>query len=451
VAVGPVARCVVLSLCQLTPTAAQIVPAGGEFQVNSTTILDQGLPAIASDADGDFVVVWWNGYFDRRGPLFPSSIQAQRYSADGTPRGGEFQVNASAANVHQPALASDAAGNFVVVWRDWVGTAYEFTSCSIRARRFDAQGSPLGGDFQVSSHTTLLQSAPDVESDAQGNFVVVWQSSGSSDGDTSGYSIQARQFDAGGSPLGAQFQVNTYTTSSQRFPAVGSDPEGNFVVVWSSDGSDGGDSSLRSIQGRRFAADGSPLGADFQVNTFTTNNQSSPATASDAQGNFVVVWDSNGSGGGDSSSYSVQARRFAADGMPLGEEFQVNSYTTHSQHRADVARGRQGNFLVSWSSGGSGGGDSSYNSVQARSFDSSGAPLGVDFQVNSFTTRSQSGAAIALDLRGDFVVAWQGYGSTGPDNSYLSVHAQRYVDLSCDLFCDGFGSGDMASWSASVP
>lgn len=44
----------------------------------------------------------------------------------------------------------------------------------------------------------------------------------------------------------------TYTTSDQRFPAVAADAEGNFVVAWQSFGSSGGDSSGRSIQARRF-------------------------------------------------------------------------------------------------------------------------------------------------------------------------------------------------------
>ena len=41
----------------------------------------------------------------------------------------------------------------------------------------------------------------------------------------------------------------------------------------------------------------SPNGGEFQVNTFTLDFQYQPAVAADAQGNFVVVWQSNGSDG----------------------------------------------------------------------------------------------------------------------------------------------------------
>jgi hypothetical protein len=50
---------------------------------------------------------------------------------------------------------------------------------------------------------------------------------------------------------GSQFQVNSYTTFSQLSPAVATDPDGDFVVVWQSDGSGGSDTSDFSIQGQR--------------------------------------------------------------------------------------------------------------------------------------------------------------------------------------------------------
>jgi len=35
-------------------------------------------------------------------------------------------------------------------------------------------------------------------------------------------------------PLGSEFRVNTYTTSSQRLPAIATGPGGDFVVAWMS-------------------------------------------------------------------------------------------------------------------------------------------------------------------------------------------------------------------------
>ncbi|MEO7974568.1 MAG: hypothetical protein ABIU84_13375 [Thermoanaerobaculia bacterium] len=61
------------------------------------------------------------------------------------------------------------------------------------------------------------------------------------------------------------------------------------------------------------AAQLSPAGGELQVNSYTTGAQRSPAIRSDPQGNFVVAWHSNGSSGGDTSSLSIQAQRY--DGL----------------------------------------------------------------------------------------------------------------------------------------
>ncbi len=92
-------------------------------------------------------------------------------------------------------------------------------------------------------------------------------------------------------PAGAEFRVNTYTTYSQMWPVVSSDPAGNFVVVWRSLGQDG---SSYGVFGQRYDASGTPQGAEFQVNTFTPSAQGPASVASDARGNFVVVWTSHG-------------------------------------------------------------------------------------------------------------------------------------------------------------
>jgi len=52
----------------------------------------------------------------------------------------------------------------------------------------------------------------------------------------------------------------------------------------------------------QLAAQPTPLGSEFQVNSYTTGGQRLPSVASDAAGHFVVVWQSNGSSGSDSSA-----------------------------------------------------------------------------------------------------------------------------------------------------
>ena len=44
------------------------------------------------------------------------------------------------------------------------------------------------------------------------------------------------------------------------------------------------------VFGQRFDSDGSMVGSEFQVNTYTTGTQDTPSVAADASGNFVMVW-----------------------------------------------------------------------------------------------------------------------------------------------------------------
>src|SRR4030095_8715514 len=102
-------------------------------------------------------------------------------------------------------------------------------------------------------------------------------------------SIPARRFDASGVPLGADFQVNVYTSFNQTAPAIAPDPDGGFVVTWASDGQDGDGSAVIA---RRYDGTGSPQGDEFRVNTYTPSWQVFPAVASVGAGEFVTVWES---------------------------------------------------------------------------------------------------------------------------------------------------------------
>ena len=168
---------------------------------------------------------------------------------------------------------------------------------SVQGQRYDASGAAVGGEFQVNTFTTNLQYAPSVSVDADGDFVVVWQTSGSA--------VQSQRYDASGVAIGGEFHVNRGRAAS-----VSVDADGDFVVVWQQSYSAGSDSSGDSIHGQRYDASGAAVGLEFQVNTYTTNHQRSPSVSVDADDEFVVVWTSLGSAGSDSSSFSVQGRRY---------------------------------------------------------------------------------------------------------------------------------------------
>jgi hypothetical protein len=310
-------------------------PLGPEFRVNTYTPGSQGGVAVASDASGNFVVVWGDNV-----QASPSGVFGQRFSSSGAPAGPEFRVNTYTAFSQDGAsVAADAAGNFVVVWHSQF---QDGSYLGVFGQRYASTGTPIGPEFRVNTSTPGSQALPRVGADPSGNFVVVWSSE---TGDGSSYGVFGQRFASSGAPLGAQFRINTYTTNSQGSSDVDVDPAGNFVVVWNSgifqDGSGFG------IFGQRFAASGAPVGPEFRVNTNVIFDQFFPAVAVDGSGNFVVAWQSffwDGDGDG------VFGQRYDAGGTPVGGEFRVNTTVDYDQERPAVVAKSTGEFLVLWSS-----------------------------------------------------------------------------------------------------
>jgi hypothetical protein len=338
-----------------------------------------------------------------------------------SPQDRERQVNTYITGLQSAsAVASDPQGDFVVVWHSVGSLGGDGSLLSIQAQRYDSLGKKAGTQLQINTYATNAQQRPSVGMDANGNFVVVWESDGSSLGDSSGRSIHGQRLAANGTPLGAEFQVNTYTTNNQYYSGVGVAPDGSFLVVWESSGSPGTDSNSTSIQARLYDSAGSPVADQFQVNTITTGFQELPVVAAAGTGDFVVAWKHNGAGIAD--ALSVQARQVAANGAPVGVQFQVNTYTVGTQTEPAVAADGAGNFVVVWQSlpGGA------ETEIEAAVFNALGAPVTGEFQVNSYATVNQSEPSVATSPGGDFVIAWESLGSAGGDTSLDSVHARRY-------------------------
>jgi hypothetical protein len=351
--------------------------------------------------------------------------------------GGQFQVETYTMFIqYDPDVAAEPDGDFVVVWTSYGSPANDASSTSIQGRRYASDGSAVDVQFQVNAYTTGYQVDPAVAAESDGDFVVVWTSRGSAGDDAlPSYSIQGRRYASDGSAVSAQFQVNTHTTNDQTAPAVAAEPDGDFVVVWTSFGSPG-DASYHGVRAQRYASDGSTVGAEFLVNSYTTGNQFAPAVAAAPDGDLAVVWTSHGSPGDDASFFSIQGQRYASDGSTVGAQFQVNSHTTNWQFAPALAAEADGDFVVAWANYSSGD-DASGDSVQGQRYDSDGSTLGGEFQVNTYTRTllyvrppagDQTGPAVAAEPDGDFVVVWASGGSPGDDvfPSY-SIQGRRYA------------------------
>jgi len=288
-------------------------PGAKDEPVNTTLIGKQNDPAVAIDADGDYVAVWVSYGQDGDLPA-DGNIMGQRFDRTSVPLGEEFIVNSyKIGNQIDPSVEMDDRGNFVVAWS---GEGKDDLS-GIFARRFDDRGRSQGGDYIINQFTTNIQNMPSVAMDADGDFVIAWTSYNQG-GDSDGVVI-ARRFNWFGQALGNEVVVNTTVVNRQEKPDVAMDDNGNFVVVWGSEGQDG---SSWGVYGQRFSSSGSRRGGEFRVNTHTNDRQVDPRVSMDADGDFVVTWASLQ----DGSEYGIYARRFNAAGAAQGGEFRVNQH-----------------------------------------------------------------------------------------------------------------------------
>jgi hypothetical protein len=392
-----------------------------DIQVNSTTVNAETLPKTASNANGDFVVVWVSKAADGQG-----NVMVQRYDRIGRPLGAEFQVSSyqtsrttsSAQNMVD--VAMDPYGNFIVVWAG-EGSG---DSSGIFGRVFNTSGAATGDDFIINQTVLGTQDSPAVAMDAAGNFVATWNNRAK---DSDQNDVYARRFNVSGTALGGEFLVNTTTKFSQQAPDIAMDDNGNFAIAWQSDQQDG---SAWGIYGQRYSAAGQRQGGEFQINSYTTDKQTSPQIAMDGDGDFMVAWQSFGQ---DGSGYGIYARRYNAAGVAReASEFRVSKTTTNWQYQPSISASKDGNFVVVWSSLGR---DDPFNDsygIYGHMYTSTGAtyidpttgqPL-EEFRVNISTPGQQVQPAVAVDADGDFITAWVGPTKSAPTSTNSQIYAR---------------------------
>lgn len=293
----------------------------------------------------------------------------------------------------------------------WTSYDQDGSFLDIYGQRYDASGGIQGGEFLINTHPTGWQTYSSVTGLISGGFVVTWVSLGQ---DGSGDGVYGQRFNASGVAQGGEFLINTFTSGDQFEPSIAALGDGGFIVTWTSWGPD---SSGRGIFGQRFDANGVALGSEFQVNTFTVNPQHGPSVTGLVDGGFVVSWTSEGQDGSDQSIYG---QRFNASGIAEGSEFRVNTYAAIAQNESSITALTDGGFVVSWTSVDQ---DGSGYGIFGQRFDASGIAQGDEFQVNTYTASGQFDSAITALAGGRFVVTWT---SMDQDGSHYGIYAQMF-------------------------
>ncbi len=187
-----------------------VSPVGGEVFIgewNDTGTPNGVMPKdVATDSAGNFVVVWQ----ERIGSDY--DIFARRFDAAGNAQGSEFLVNGvTAGDQVKPAAALGDGGELVITWQSWVGSGW-----TVVASFYDAAGNLLNGDVSVTPGDGFYEPNPDVAISSAGRVLIV-----------AGINIEVKAFDTSGVSQGSLNGV-PFTAS---VPKVGFAENGDYVVA----------------------------------------------------------------------------------------------------------------------------------------------------------------------------------------------------------------------------
>ena len=387
------------------------------------------------DAEGNFVVVWHAddpnaGNIDR--------VYLQRFQADGTPSGPREQVSGPGEQRNAD-VASDLAGNFVVVWLD------DSENQRIRARVYRSD-EPVGNPVTVANipdDNQGLAVFPRIAGDLAGNFAIVWSERvdliGVLDPDGDFPNCPGACVLSKHTVLGALFEPELGTLAvSELALSITTEPffppniahlvtqdvtknltTGEIFVSWWDDPDctsvpdlidPAPDSFDDRICGRRFDPELNALGDAFLVGDRDEEGRN-PSIDSNLEGEVIVAWED-----GD----DIRAKRYDADGSIIAGEFQVNTTDAGTVRRPSVhARDTAGHFVIAWESDDG----ESDDLVRARWFADNFQEEGVSFVPDFLVEAAEYFPAVSGSFDGTFHVA--SAGEVPGDGS--AIVARRFI------------------------
>jgi hypothetical protein len=196
-----------------------------------------------------------------------------------------------------------------------------------------------GTEYPVIGSLPGDQVFPDVALNTNGGYVV-WQDNIT---DPVGEGISAMQLNSTLSGSGSTFQVNVVSTNNQGNAHVALLQKGGAVFVWQ-----GGPDIAQHIYARFLSSSNLWLNStNILVSTSATSFQETPAVATLANGNIIVVWASFNQVS-SSSLFDIYGQLLSTNGTAIGTNFLINQYTTYNQRNPAVAALNNGGFVVAW-------------------------------------------------------------------------------------------------------
>lgn len=335
------------------------------------------------------------------GDRYVFSLDADLYTNEAV---GNFAIEGAQ---RTPAVASNAIGRHVVVWRDDQGQDGFY---NIHARVFGADGVQAVPQLRANPIAAGQQQKPDVGMAADGSFVVVWQDDSNNNGF---YNIRGAGYDALGQ-LQWSRTLNDVTAGQQRRPAISVAPNGDFVVVWEDDRNN---NAFYNIRGKGFFADGSDGWSERRINDGASGQQLKPDVILRPDGTAVVVWEDDQD---NNTVYNIWGKGLTNIGGELWPDQRINTDTPGQQRRPEIAAAPNGEAIVVWEDNRNGAGNKDIYGVL---IDDVGDPIWGDLILNDATSGTQRRPAVDSRSDGRFVVTWE---DDQGNDGYYNVAARTF-------------------------
>jgi hypothetical protein len=353
---------------------------------NTGHALGPGPQSVAFDAAGNALVVWMQ--FDGT-----YNIWANRYSTSTGLWGAAAPIETDTGDAPHPQVAIDAAGNALVVWRQFDGTHY-----NIWANRYSASTGLWGAAAPIETDSTGDAFVPQVAIDATGNALAVWTQF-----DGTRNNIWANRYSASTGLWGVAAPIETDTGDASH-PQVAIDATGNGLAVWTQF-----DGTNYSILANRYSAS-TGWGVAAPIETGNAESASDPQVAINATGNALAVWQQfNGPFG------NIWANRYSASTGLWGVATPIDNNNPEAASNPQVAIDAAGNGLAVWIQS-----DGPHNTIWANRYSANTGLWGVAGRIENLMGDADA-PQIAIDATGNALVVWRQF-----NNNRGSIRANRY-------------------------
>ncbi|MBR6435367.1 MAG: hypothetical protein IKS45_02555, partial [Thermoguttaceae bacterium] len=286
------------------------------------------------------------------------------------------------------------------------------------------------------------QMFPDIAMDAVGNFVVTWTSYGDSKyGDSSTESnIYARRFDSDGDTISVGLVNTGNLAGTQKWSSVDMDRQGDFVISWTSDNQENYEIYAKRYTFLKAYYEGEAPASDYDPNREADNAYYTEAYTCNENG-FLV--DFKGKPiffhSGETSGATIVENYADIEYKAMGDCFVVNTTQLGKQEYSKVSMDANGNFIVAWESD-----DKTFNeadkeyTIYAQKFvnianltaSNSAGKSGNEMTLPHFDSEdghSDRFPSVAMNSDGDWIVAWTCFPGQTDDASkiYHVIHHEK--------------------------